>query len=204
MASVGRSGRTRLIDPAQDLFAAAALPPGLRYRPDFLSADDERALIASIGALPLAPAAYHAYTARRRVASFGVSVDFAARALRPAPPLPDWLLPLRARVAVEMNAAATALAQALVTEYAPGTPLGWHRDAPAFASIAGVSLAAECEMRWRPLDDPAAVLRLNVAPRSLYVITGAARSRWQHAVAPTRALRYSITLRTLHAEVAVA
>jgi hypothetical protein len=43
-----------------------------------------------------------------------------------------------------------AFAHALVTEYRPGTPIGWHRDAPHFAVVAGVSLAGSCVMRFRP------------------------------------------------------
>jgi hypothetical protein len=35
-----------------------------------------------------------------------------------------------------------------------------------------------------------------VAPRSIYLLRGAARWGWQHSVAPTKVLRYSITLRT--------
>ena len=31
---------------------------------------------------------------------------------------------------------------------------------------------------------------------SIYLLRGAARWNWQHSVAPTKALRYSITLRT--------
>ena len=29
---------------------------------------------------------------------------------------------------------------ALVTEYAPGAAIGWHRDRPVFADVVGVSL----------------------------------------------------------------
>jgi alkylated DNA repair dioxygenase AlkB len=36
-----------------------------------------------------------------------------------------------------------------------------------------------------------------LAPRSIYVLRGAARWDWQHAIAPTAELRYSITFRTL-------
>jgi alkylated DNA repair dioxygenase AlkB len=54
-------------------------------------------------------------------------------------------------------------------------------------------------MRWRryPPQPGAAMLKLAVAPRSLYLMTGEARWGWQHSVAATRTLRYSITLRTL-------
>ena len=191
--------RPTSLDPELDLFAAEALPPGLTYRPDFLSVDDERALLAAILDLPLRPAPYKDYTARRRIASFGGAYDFARQQLNPAPPLPDWLHPLRDRVARVLGVASDELAQGLVTEYAPGTPLGWHRDTPEFEQIAGVSLAASCEMRWRRFPPKARepVLDLVVAPRSLYVMRDEARWGWQHSVAPTRALRYSITFRTL-------
>jgi len=187
------------LDPAADLFAAEALPPGLEYTADFLSPHEEAGLLHEIGTVPLAPAPYRQYTARRRIASYGSSYDFSAQRLLPAPPLPVFLLPLRDRVAGELAVPPEALAQALVTEYAIGTPLGWHRDTPEFEAVAGVSLAGSCEMRWRryPPRPGQPVLRLLVAARSLYLITGEARWGWQHSVAPTRTLRYSITFRTL-------
>jgi len=40
------------------------------------------------------------------------------------------------------------------------------------------------------------VLSLELAPRSAYVLRAEARWGWQHSVAPTPALRYSITFRT--------
>lgn len=187
------------LDPAADLFAAEALPPGLECTADFLSPHEEAGLVRAIEALPLAAAPYKQYAARRRIASFGSSYDFSAQRLHPAPPLPAFLTPLRDRVAGELAVLPEALAQALVTEYAIGTPLGWHRDTPEFETVAGISLAGSCEMRWRryPPRPGQPVLRLLVSPRSLYLITGEARWGWQHSVAPTRALRYSITFRTL-------
>jgi hypothetical protein len=41
---------------------------------------------------------------------------------------------------------------------------------------------------------------VDVAPRSIYRIGGAARWGWQHSVAPTAALRFSITFRTLRGQ----
>jgi alkylated DNA repair dioxygenase AlkB len=38
-----------------------------------------------------------------------------------------------------------------------------------------------------------------VPPRSVYLLRGPARWSWQHGVAPTKQLRYSITLRTARA-----
>jgi hypothetical protein len=51
-----------------DLFGPR-LPPGLLYRPDFLSADEERELITTIQRLPLREAQYRQYMARRRTLS---------------------------------------------------------------------------------------------------------------------------------------
>lgn len=192
------SPRTR-VDPANDFFAAEALPAGLIYRPDFVSSGEEAHLLGCIAELPLTPAPYKSYTARRRTASFGYSYDFESQRLSRAPEVPEFLAPLRLRVASELGVPPDRLTQALVTEYSVGTPLGWHRDTPEFESIGGVSLAGPCEMRWRryPPNPGEPVLNLVVAPRSLYLITAEARSGWQHSVAPTRALRYSITFRTL-------
>ena len=190
--------RRAALDPT-DLFAAEALPAGLIYRADFLSPHEEAQLVDGIAGLTLRPAPYKSYLARRRIASFGSAYDFDAQRLNAAPPLPGFLEPLRARVAGEFGVELERLQHVLVTEYTPGTPLGWHRDTPEFEGIAGVSLAGSCELRWRRFPprsgDP--VLRLEVAPRSLYLVRGDARWGWQHSVAPTRELRYSITLRTL-------
>jgi alkylated DNA repair dioxygenase AlkB len=192
-----------LASPVQaDLFdaPAAALPQGLLYQPGFLSADEEARLLAWIGTLPLQPARYKGYTARRRVASFGTGYDFDDQRLLPAPPLPEALHWLRDRVAAWAGLPAGEIHNALVAEYAPGTPLGWHRDVPDHEVVLGVSLLGAARMRFRryPPNQPRAaeVFSLALAPRSVYVLRGEARWGWQHSVAPTDALRYSITLRT--------
>jgi alkylated DNA repair protein (DNA oxidative demethylase) len=41
------------------------------------------------------------------------------------------------------------------------------------------------------------VFALELEPRSAYVLAGQARSAWQHSITPTKALRYSLTFRTL-------
>jgi len=88
-----------------------------------------------------------------------------------------------------------------VSEYRPGAPLGWHRDVPAFEIIVGLSLGGECVMRLRPYRPQGPnrrqdVVSLTLEPRSAYVIRDEARWGWQHSIVATRALRYSITLRT--------
>jgi alkylated DNA repair dioxygenase AlkB len=89
---------------------------------------------------------------------------------------------------------------ALVTEYRPGTPIGWHSDAPHFERVVGISLAGSARMRFRPYaakNDRTAAIAIDLAPRSAYAMEGDIRWRWQHHIPPTRELRYSITFRTL-------
>jgi alkylated DNA repair dioxygenase AlkB len=153
-----------------------------------------------IRALPLHAAIYKQYTARRRVVGFGGSDDHDADKLLPAQPLIEELHPLRARVARWAGVAPEAITHTLVAEYAPGTPLGWHRDVPEHEEIFGVSLGSPAVLRLRPYPptDPkrADVVKLRAAPRSIYALRGPARWAWQHSVAPVDELRWSITLRT--------
>ena len=174
------------------------MPAGLRYEPDFLSPAEEAALLAGLRELPLQEAKYKAYTARRRIAAFGAAYDFETYELGPAPPLPAFLQDLRRKVAAWAAVPEHAFAHALVNEYRPGTPLGWHRDVPEFELIVGVSLVGTCRMRFRPYPPQkgAKVFVLDLAPRSAYAMRDEIRWRWQHSVAPTKELRYSITFRT--------
>jgi len=190
----------------QDLFhqrpeAPGGLPDGLVYRPDFLTLDDERALLAAIADLALAEARYREFTAKRRIASFGWGYDFSSNEPLPAPPLPSILQPLRAQIAELSGIPVDDLQQCTVAEYQPGTQLGWHRDVPTFGVVVGVSLASTCRMRLRPYPhrkhENRKSLVLTLEPRSAYVFRDAARWRWQHAISPTKALRYSITFRTM-------
>jgi len=176
----------------------AALPNGLVLVPDFLSAGEERALVDAIRALDLHEARYKAYTARRRVASFGASYDFDTNEVRPAPGLPPFLAPVRERVSAWLAIAPERFVQAMVSEYRPGTPLGWHRDVPQYEVIVGISLAADARMGLRPHPPRPhdRLFALDLAPRSAYVLQGEVRWRWQHRIEATRALRYSITFRT--------
>jgi alkylated DNA repair dioxygenase AlkB len=141
-------------DPQLDIFGAPppagpALPNGFRYQADLVAPADERALVAEIAALPFREFLFHGYTGKRRVVSFGWRYDFDAEALRPADPMPLFLLALRDRAAAFAGLAPERLAQALVTEYAAGAAIGWHRDKGVFGDVVGVSLLAACTFRLR-------------------------------------------------------
>ena len=110
------------------------LPPGFRYEDAFLTADDETALIARIGEVTFAAFEMRGVVARRRVAFFGQAYD----ATRPSAPMPDFLLPLRQRAGRWAGVDGDALAMALINEYPPGAPIGWHRDAPQYDLVIGV------------------------------------------------------------------
>ena len=120
--------------------------------------------------------------------------------MHPAPPIAEFLHPLKTRVAQWMGVEPEKIRHVLVAEYRAGTALGWHRDVPNFELVCGVSLAASTRMRFRPFPpdkDRKRILSLELAPRSAYILRGDARWRWQHSIPPTKALRYSMTFRTL-------
>jgi alkylated DNA repair dioxygenase AlkB len=176
----------------------STLPNGLVYVPEFITEIEERDLLSGIAETELREAQYKEYTAKRRVASFGAGYDFDEQELTPAPTLAPFLLPLRSRVADWLSTPAEAFGYALIAEYRPGTQLGWHRDVPQFEMVVGVSLAAPARMRFRafPPVKRGRILTLDLEPRSAYVLRDDVRWKWQHSIAPTRELRYSITFRT--------
>jgi alkylated DNA repair dioxygenase AlkB len=183
----------------RELFdSPVSLPSGLVYQPDFLSVEEEEALLDATRALDLRQAQYKEYTAKRRVASFGAGYDFDENELTPAPEIPAFLLPLRKKAAAWAGVGTDDFGYALVSEYRPGTQLGWHRDVPQFDLVFGVSLASAATMRFRrfPPRKNAQILTLELQPRSAYILRDEARWGWQHGIAPTPALRYSITFRT--------
>ena len=63
--------------------------------------------------------------------------------------LPPFLLDLRERAAVFAGLAPSDLQQVLLTEYAPGAGIGWHKDKPMFAEVVGLSLLSRCVFRLR-------------------------------------------------------
>ncbi len=190
-----------------ELFATVSqMPEGFVYRDDFISAEEERQLVAAIQELPFAEIRMHGVIAKRRTVQFGRHYGFETFKLTEAPPTPDFLLSLRDRVASFSGCDAERLEEVLVTEYRAGAQIGWHRDAPPFDIVVGVSLLGECTMQFRPWPvvkaAPAGTKRAkplgqHLAARSAYILRGSVRTDWQHHIPPTKTLRYSITFRTL-------
>jgi alkylated DNA repair dioxygenase AlkB len=182
-----------------DLFGAprGALE-GFRYQPDLLTTDEEADLARRLGDLPFKAFDFHGHLANRRVVGFGLRFDYERRQVVEAPPIPDFLAPLQAKVAAFAGRPAEAFAQVLINEYRPGAGIGWHRDKPHFDEVVGVSLLAACDFRFRRKAglgwDRETV---SLARRSAYLLSGSARNVWEHSIAPLDEHRYSITLRTL-------
>ncbi len=174
-------------------------PEGLLYEPEFLTEEEERRLLALMNEIDFRELTMRGQTARRTVRHFGLDYAYDSGQLVPTDPLPGAMAWLRDRCAVLIERDPDDLVQVLVSRYPAGAGIGWHRDAPMFGSrIAGVSLRAPCRMRFRRTRrGERSVAAIELAPRSAYVLSGAARWSWQHSIPATTQLRYSITFRTL-------
>jgi alkylated DNA repair protein (DNA oxidative demethylase) len=193
---------TVLAPPQPSLFEpdAPALPEGMAYRPELIGPSDEAELASLIAGLPFAPFQFHGFEGNRRTISYGWHYAFDGSGLREATPIPDWLLPLRAKAAAFAGLPAQALEHVLLIEYAPGAGIGWHRDRPVFGDVIGISLLAEARLRFRrKVGDKWERINLLAEPRSAYLLRGPARSHWEHSIPPLEKLRYSVTFRTLKA-----
>lgn len=180
-----------------DLFGQPLLP-GLRQEHEFITAEEERALIARIDATDLTPFRFQQWTGKRLTRSYGWSYDFQTGAFTPTEPMPDWLLPLKAMAASFAGLRPEDLVQALLIRYDPGAGIGWHRDRPVFEHVIGISLGEPAAMRFRRRIGRRFERRnAPLAPRSIYHLSGQARHAWEHSIAEMEGTRWSITFRSL-------
>ena len=176
----------------------AELPEGFLYEDNFLSESEEGELLGRIEMLQFEPYEFRGYKARRRVASYGTNYGvLAPKGGAESQPIPDFLFAIRDRAAGFAGVAADEIVQAMITEYSPGTPIGWHRDRPQFGTIVGISLASACRMRLKPYQGGGRIISKILEPRSIYVMQGEARNEFLHSIPVVEKLRYSITFRTL-------
>ena len=189
-----------------ELFRAERAPeslaiPGFSLRADYVTPEEERELIkqVDIGAWET--------DWRRRIQQYGLGYagEHGTKAswLRD---LPAWLAPLATRVAKDAGFQRFP-ENSVINEYVPPLGIGPHRDYGAFGpTIACVSLGSDIVMDFtypeRGLKVP-----VYIPQRSLWAITGEARSEWRHAIAARltdvisgerrpRGRRISITFRT--------
>jgi alkylated DNA repair dioxygenase AlkB len=194
--------------PAPASLFGADIPDGFLHRDSFVSAEEESTLLADIQRIEFSTFEMRGVVARRRVAFFGASYD---KGDAPSPPIPEFLFALRNQLAAWAGVDPDAFAMSLINEYRPGAPIGWHRDAPQYGIVAGLSLLSPCRMRFRPYVSPSDASKQGIRrttheivllPRSAYVMTGESRSHYEHSIPAVERLRYSITFRTLRAPAA--
>ncbi|MBQ1562847.1 MULTISPECIES: alpha-ketoglutarate-dependent dioxygenase AlkB [unclassified Caulobacter] len=174
------------------------MPDGFRYQPDLITPEEERALVRQFAGLDFKPYEHLGYLGNRRIAAFGWRRGDDGAMVETGEGVPDFLTPLLTKVAAFTGLSVESFRHALVTEYAPGAGIGWHRDRPPAVAIAGVSLLSPCTFRLRrkvaDIWDRASII---AAPRSAYLMSGPARSDWQHSIPEVDVLRYSVTFRTV-------
>jgi alkylated DNA repair dioxygenase AlkB len=190
----------------QNLFTASldesrsSLPEGFRYQPGFIDSGTEAQLVRMMETLELKPFEFHGHLGNRRVVSFGLRYNYDLREVLPAPELPAFLHGLRAKAAEFAGFSPYQLKQVGVNEYKAGAGIGWHRDKPEFGEVIGVSILAPAKMRFRHRPGEKWLRRaILLEPRSIYLLSGPSRTRWEHSIPPVSRLRYSIMFRTLAA-----
>jgi len=172
--------------------------PGLVFVPEAVTAAEEIELSAQIDRSPLKPFEFGQWRGKRLTAHYGRAYDFSRGRLDEAPPLPDWLLALRDKLAPQAGMDPDAFQAALLIRYDPGAGIGWHRDRPQYGEVLGLSLGADCTMRLRRRTEAGFERRsLPLPARSLYRLSGEVRWEWEHSIVPLDATRWSVTFRTL-------
>jgi alkylated DNA repair dioxygenase AlkB len=189
-----KSGQLGIFQPGPNL------PCGAQYASDVITPAEEATLADAMAALQFRPFEFQGFVGNRRVISFGWRYAFDGSGLHAAEPIPDFLLPVRDTAARFAGLDPATLEQVLLTEYAPGAAIGWHRDRPVFGEVVGLSLLSSARLRFRRRQGAKWERKdLLVQPRSAYHLAGEARSDWEHSIPAVEDTRYSITFRTLRA-----
>jgi alkylated DNA repair dioxygenase AlkB len=181
-----------------DLFGHIALPEGMKYQANFLSIEEERALLREVENLPFREFEFHGFTGRRRTVSYGWRYDFNGGGLTKTDDMPEFLIGLRTRAEAFAGNAPRSFQQVLVTEYAPRAGIGWHKDRSVFGDVVGISLRSVCTFRLRKRSLKGFTRENLVAePRSVYLLRGPSRTEWEHSIPAVGSLRYSVTFRNV-------
>jgi alkylated DNA repair dioxygenase AlkB len=172
------------------------LPAGFCYRRELISPREERCLLACFQRLEFKPFEFHGFLGKRRIVSLGWRYDFNGGGLQKTDDIPDFLHPVRKKAASFAGLDPADLQQVLLTEYRPGAAIGWHKDRSVFGDVVGISLLSACTFRLRKKADRrwerASVM---LEPRSAYLLSGAARTDWEHSIPAVTNPRFSITFR---------
>ena len=185
---------------------AANVLEGFRYQPALIDSGYEKEVLRRVRDLPFREFEFHGYLGKRRIVSFGWRYRYSgAGKLEKADEIPEFLFQVRSLAAAFADLEPAMLEQVLITEYAAGAGIGWHRDKPVFDRVVGISLLAPCILRFRRKAGAQVKgaraswerTSIKVEPRSAYLLTGPARAEWEHSISAMDELRYSITFRSL-------
>ncbi|MCB1562704.1 MAG: alpha-ketoglutarate-dependent dioxygenase AlkB [Alphaproteobacteria bacterium] len=144
---------------------------GLQHVPDFITEDEEQALMEAIDHQPWLS------DLKRRVQHYGYKYDYKARAVADDSylgPLPEWIEDIASRLSFKPD-------QAIVNEYLSGQGISAHVDCvPCFGdTIASLSLGSGATMQFTNGQEKH---DLYLEPRSLVILSGPARHDWTHAI----------------------
>lgn len=178
-------------------FGDAEKPSGFKCIPEFITPAEEEFLLSQLEKADWKEFKMHGMTARRKIVHYGHEYALRAGTLKAGEPYPDYLKSYIARIASLLETTPENIQEVLFSYYPIGAPIGWHRDAPMFESLAGISLKNPCMMKMRKINDNKNIFTQELKRRSLYIIKGESRWLWQHHIPPVKGERYSITFRTL-------
>ena len=170
------------------------------------------------GGVSQSPAAATGGYAGRSKLNFGYKYDYTRRSLDETArigPLPEWLAQLSHLVREAVSEEAKRLLdpqqpfeQAIINEYLPGQGIAPHIDRDCFGPVvATVSLGSAINMDFC-CGLPEGEYTQRLEPRSLVLLYGDARYKWQHGIAKRKSDRWngrkiererrvSITFRTI-------
>ncbi len=179
----------------------AAAARGLRLVEGVVGEDTERELLAWIEAHPgpwerprLRPGLPEA---NREMLCFGWDYVTQGRGLREGAPIPPLLATTRDDCAKAAGLDPSPFEQLIVTRYRPGAGINWHTDAPVFGPVVmTLSLGSDWRMDFNECGTRPD-FRVPLPRRSLLVLAGEARTALRHRIPQVKALRHSISLRTI-------
>ncbi len=180
---------------------------GADYQSAFISANEEKVLMEAIDRQNWSN------ELRRRVQHYGFRYDYKERIAsedQRIGEMPEWVVFLCDRL-VERGVFPTRPDQLIVNEYEPGQGIAPHTDRDCFGPVvASVSIGSDCMMDiYHTPRLKTDSFQITLKRRSLLVLRGLARERWQHGIRSNksdfqdnlkipRKRRLSLTFRTMN------
>src|SRR3954467_10840961 len=114
--------------PSRKFASAAELPEGFSYLEEFITIPEHDDLLSRFATLDFQVFNFQGYVAKRRIVEYGFEYDFSSRKAAAGPAIPEFLTPFKQRAADWAGIESGEIVEAVITEYPPGAPIGWHRD----------------------------------------------------------------------------